>query len=83
MRVGVFLVNVVRVVGANGFQIELFGEFQESWNNSSLDRHAVVLQLYEIVLLPENIDEVSRNATRILLVAINQILGRNSIDAAA
>jgi hypothetical protein len=69
--IGVFFVDVVRIVGGDDFEIEFLGEFYEARDYPPLHGHAVILEFDEIIFPTENIDKVRGDAASVGFVAIN------------
>ena len=64
VRVGLVLVRVVRVVGRDERDVEVFREPQQIGHDASLDRETVVHDLGEIVLFAEDVLELGRRRSR-------------------
>ncbi|CAH0323026.1 hypothetical protein SRABI128_04982 [Microbacterium sp. Bi128] len=60
MRLGVMLVRVVQVVGRHQRQVQVLGQAQEVTGDAPLDVQAVVHELTEVVLRPEDVAELRR-----------------------
>ncbi len=64
MRVGLVLMRVVRVVGGDQRDVEVFREPQQIGHHAPLDRQSVVHDLGEVVLLAEQVLELGRGGAR-------------------
>ena len=81
MGVPILATYVVHVVGTYHLQVELLGQLQEIGNNLHLQRNPVVLQFHEIILLAENIHELTHRRSGRLVILLQQKLGHPTLQA--
>ena len=82
MRLGVVLVRVVAVVRGEQRRLELAGDVEQRRVGLRLLGEAVVLQLDEEVVAPEDVLEARRGLERARLVAVEQQLQHEPAEAA-
>jgi hypothetical protein len=82
VRAGVGGVDVMDVVRADDLQAELLAELEEAGDDLALLGDAVVLDLDEIIFLPEDLDEAAAGLAGGLVVVVEQVLRDERGEAA-